>query len=315
MILTNKEKFMTNLPETYAIHYQNPEMESYARMPASLYHLTYIVEIELSDGTKHFIRKRISPRARDLYCYMKIIGKKSCWLHQKDLAEAIGCSEGTISKCRKELTQNFEQLNNKSLITINEKKKRYKDAQGKQQSTIYYESIIVDIIRESNGFIATYLEAKKNGIEYKGYAHDLNVHNLPAESNNDRANAPESNNDRGSLGAESNNDRNNRITETNVTCKITDNPAIAECCQFKDNLSVTEMVEQAETLQDMAILEMRLFNIDSNMMKEMIKRFPPQQIIDGINYALEQKRRCKIRNNPQGYARKCIENKRKWQKR
>ena len=309
---------MTDLAETYSIHYQNPELENFAIMPASLYHLTYIKKIIfIKNGvkTEYLIRKRLSPRARDLYCYMKIIGKRSCWLHAKDLAKAIGCSEGTISSCRTELTQKFEQLDNKALVIVNKKRKRYIDKSGKQQSTTYYESVIVDVARESNGFMATYLAAMKNGIEYKGYTTDLNVDNSVSESNIDRAEVVESNTDRAPLRAESTIDRNNRVTETDVPCYITDNPAVAEDCHFKENLSVTEMASQAKTLQDNAILEMKMFGIDINMMSEMIRRFPPQRIIDGIIYSLEQKRRGKIKKNQQGYARRAIENGQKWQNR
>lgn len=307
----------TKIADAYMLHFQNERLEYYALVPGCIYHLTYLVKV--GDKT---VRKRLSPRARDLYSYFLQIGwrSKKAWDKTEALADKIGCSVGTITNLKKELVHNFEQLNGKPLITIKKKKKRYVDNEGKNQSTDYDFITILDVNAESNAFMAAYIEAKKENVEWNGTmpVDDDDVFDEPvdkqgADSNNERGGGADSNIENASLGADSNIEHLYRTTEERTFCNTDRTTADAEMdCEYMEKISVIELATLAKTLKEKAFLELRLFGCDRNLTFEMLKRFHPQQIIDGLVYSREQQRRGVIKKSVQGYARRAIEQGRKW---
>jgi len=135
------------------------EPEYYACVPGCVYHLTYLVT---KNGKT--TRKRLSPRARDLYGFLLqgYWSSKKCWKNTKNLAAIIGCSTGIIPKLKNELCQEFEQLRGKSLITVEKKQKWYIDKNGINQSIVYDYITIEFIAPENDAFMAENIACTEN---------------------------------------------------------------------------------------------------------------------------------------------------------
>jgi len=101
---------------------QSSEPAHYERKPAILNFLTYIQKKSDSDDNKIFYRSRLKPVDIEVYMIIKrLAGKQVCIRDTKYIARLTGCSVSTIVKSKKKLSQSFEQLNGKSLISITEK--------------------------------------------------------------------------------------------------------------------------------------------------------------------------------------------------
>ncbi len=290
--------------DKYTAGLQNPEPGHYTRMPNVLYLATYLEEQK--DGT--LVRKKLSPRFRDLYHFIKMIASTgTCWMTGENIADQIGCSAGTISALKKEGLMPIEQLDNKPLFTIHSKKKRVTKSDGTKQSVLHHKIVVNDIWKESNAFMAC-------REELEGTYPIGTVHNSDPSSNIEGGYPPSSNIEDGSPGTSSNIEGNNRNTEEDEICTEEDEVANAtEGCSYLEKISVKGISEIAKTQTEKAVLEMRCFGFDDNFIREMLKRrLPPNQILNGIFYAREQHRRGKVRSNLHGYGRTCIEQGRVW---
>ena len=107
--------------ELYAIHLENEEPSFYCMIPHLISYLTY--DFIDKDGKKEV--RKLSLVARELYRVIKQTAgdRGKCWRDTDGLAELCGMSVGSVVNAKKELQQNFHQLNNTPLITVVESKK------------------------------------------------------------------------------------------------------------------------------------------------------------------------------------------------
>lgn len=305
--------------EIYAIEMNNHEPGYYSQIPGVLHHLTYIKK-EIKKSKKYYgkkIRCKLSSTAFQLYCYLKqIAGKKNkpVWSHPKNIAEAIGCSLSKFYEAKEELLQGFEQLNGKPLISI-VKSKKYTERQDKQKGASVYDQItICHVWPEANAYMATkkYTSPEKLGIvdntdgfPPNGKASDGFPPNGKASPGTIPPNGKASLGD--SLGANNNPSYQDSIC---IDTELTDESA--SVCFPKEEKSVNPL-EECAILKKKAEDSLRFVQCDENFIKEVLKKYSPQRIIDGGWYTMQQKARGKIKNNFFGYLRNAIENKRKWQ--
>ena len=142
--------------ELYAIQLHNEEPGYYAQIPGVIYHCTYVSAQKKKGRKDHgkIVRRKLRPIALCLYgAIRQMAGQKNvCWASTDTLADWVGCSPGSISEAKEELTQEMEQLGGKSLITVVEKRKRHPNGTG---STTYHHITINFIRGENNAYMST----------------------------------------------------------------------------------------------------------------------------------------------------------------
>jgi hypothetical protein len=305
---SNLSNSSTMLAEEYAeivMNEQDPAF--YGKTPTSIYYCTYIIQNK--DGSIE--RKKLSTNALSLYTFMRCISgeRNICWMNTESLAEAIGRSTGAVSAAKKELTMPMEQLGGKSLITIKNKNKVHKDGNG---ATKYHVITINFIWPEHNAYmrLKSRFEKPKLGI----------VYNLEAPSNIESETPSPSNIESASPRALSNIERNNRTVKENTLLTEHKDTSVSITCNFSNEISVIGSVNEPK-LQDKKVEnpqelhqrmkihaeeQMRQFGCDEPMIKEMLKKYSPQKIIDAGVYTDQQGRHKRIENK-QAYLRKAIE--------
>lgn len=298
-----------SISEKYVIALSNDEPSHFGMTPHVLFRCTYIEKsTDTTSGKEIYTRKKLSPRARDFYVYLKMIAVTgSCWLNRDEIANDLGCSTGIITSLKKELSQPIEQLNNQPLIRIEKFKKRITKEDGIVQSVEHDKIYINNCWGLMNAYMAIHNQVKNN------YPLGI-VDNPDPESNNDPSPPPKSNNDTGSLGTMSTIDGNNNNSKQEENCKLTDIAAdAADDCSYLMKKSVIELAEHATSLKEKAVLELRMIGCEEIFIKELFKRkIDYQRILDAIKYTRKQMERGKVKSNVLGYLRNAIEKSWKW---
>ena len=304
--------------EIYALQLSNKEPAFFSQIPAIVYYSSYI------DESKK--RKKLRPISIALYGAIKQLAgtNSACWANRGTLAEMCGCSEGSITMAKKELTRPIEQLNGRSFITIVKKKKKFKDNNGRFRSTDYDHITVNFIWGENNAFMATRKFQKK---EEKGST--LSTIDGEGSTLSTIDGVPPC-----TLSIIDTNNRNNRNTHTvkeqytagtacscdsshedSVTSEPDPNPTTIND-QYTDTPSYYESdapINQQYTDQlDKCIHALEKFGCDANFIKELNRKYQPQRIIDAGVYTERQDKRGKIAGSRLGYFRRAVEGQWKW---
>lgn len=139
------------IAEQYACALDCKEPNNYTQLPNIIDHLTYD---DIDSETGITTVKRLSVYAIQLYRVLRTIAgqENMCWKTAENLAELSNMSEGQISKCKKELLQNFHQLDGNPLITIESKEKTPTRDGKKTNGTIYHLIRVVNIWHWNRAF-------------------------------------------------------------------------------------------------------------------------------------------------------------------
>jgi len=267
----------------------------YAQVPSSVFYCTYIE----TDNEGNRIRKKLSSNAIALYTLLRSVAgsKGACWMNTKHLAELLGRSPSVVSESKKELQQPMEQLNDKPLISIENKTKRRMDSTG---GTKYHVITIEFIWPENNAFMAT-----------RKHWTNPNVHNSRSDSDIESENSSDSDIESEPPGSRSDIEPNNRIQKKNHS--VTEEPPgdAGDVCLPIGTDSVNSVQEEYRKQRERTESQLRKFGCDNNFIKEMLKRFTPKRILNGGIYTCEQLKRKAI-GNRFGYLRRAIEDGREW---
>ena len=139
------EPMKGSLSEQYAFALDCKEPNNYTMIPNIVDHLTYDEIVDEETGA--FVTKRLSVFAIHLYRVIKnIAGQEGCaWKNTEGLAQAANMSTGQVSKCKKELTQKFHELDGNPLIIITECQKTCSREDKKINGTIYHKIKLLNI--------------------------------------------------------------------------------------------------------------------------------------------------------------------------
>jgi hypothetical protein len=149
--------------EIYAIHLENDEPAFYSRVPHIIDHLTYDY---VNPKTGKTIPMRLSVHAKEFYRVIKSIAGDfgACWQNRDKLAELCNMSAGMITSVKKELQQNFHQLNHSPLIAISKEIKTIKSGGVVKSGCVYDKIKILHIWHYNNAYMKTIQFQKKTGI-------------------------------------------------------------------------------------------------------------------------------------------------------
>ena len=139
-----------NPQDLCSIEFENSNPSNFTMIPNILDYLTY--NFTEDDGT--VTMRRLSVFAKELYrVLVKIAGDEgACWMGRDNLAEICNMSAGSITNAKKELLQNFNELEGKPLITLQECKKSNIKEGKLVGSTIYHKIRICDIWKCNNAY-------------------------------------------------------------------------------------------------------------------------------------------------------------------
>lgn len=116
---------MTDLDSTLDQYVNNftCEPSHYEQKPQILNHLTYIEESKDKEGNRVFYRKRLKAAHKEIYIVIKeIAGQAVCFKTEEYIANMAGCSQESVSQAKKIFQNAFEQLDGRSLMTVDEKR-------------------------------------------------------------------------------------------------------------------------------------------------------------------------------------------------
>ena len=118
--MSSKQSFNSlEVMGTYIEAMENPNPRHFEMIPDILDYLTYIERSVDKEGNVIYQRKRLRPIEKDLYRILsKAAGQNGCWKSTQTLAEQVNVSVGAIVEAKKILSQSFEQLDGKPLISI-----------------------------------------------------------------------------------------------------------------------------------------------------------------------------------------------------
>lgn len=268
--------------ETFVENFYNPEPSFYTRMPDIIFHLK-------QNG------KRLSVHAQQLYrCIKMFCGNSTkCWANRDTLADLSGMSAGMISKCKKELTQKFDQLAGNSLITIETKKKK---------DCVYHEITVVCIWRFNNEFMSTYYTEKvmnKNVRKSEG----MSPHDTPKEGMSPH--------DTPSTGSMSPHDTNKiqQQKDTFVKEQDTNADALPVCSSFQEKeLSSCQSEEDAIAIRDWC----RSHGVNERATKRFSKDYNAEDFFKAVKYTEDQRIKKSKKGeeipNPSGYLSTVLKN-------
>jgi hypothetical protein len=147
--------------EQFCVQLENQEPNYYSRIPHILSDLAYD---KINPKTGQVVKKRLSVFAKELYRVLKSTAGDygKCWKNTKHLAEECNMSPGMVSKAKAELTQKFDLLDGKSLITITKKKKSLLNDQRLVSQSTYDEITIIGIWNYNNANMSVRAFMNKN---------------------------------------------------------------------------------------------------------------------------------------------------------
>ncbi len=247
------------------------------------------------------MREEISHR-KELYRVLtRIAGDNgACWMNRGNLAELCNMSDGSITNAKKELLQNFNELDGKKLIILEECKKAKIEQGIKKNTTIYHKVMIADIWRYNRAYMAT-----------RKY---MNEDEAP--SSHDSASQAPSSHDSVQQGALSPHDtKNNTVKENQLLKEQQPVDLSTPVC----SLDLEEVVLSIPNLSEEMDLKTKAFNwfmkigCDERNALHFTNNFSCEDITNASIYVEKQIAKKKQKNeyipNIIGYLRKTLENK------
>src|SRR6056300_482102 len=289
--------------EIYALQLSNKDPAYFSQIPAIIYYSTYVDESKET--------KKLRPVSIALYGAIKQLAgtNSACWANRKTLAEMCGCSEGSITMAKKELTRPIEQLNGKSFITITKKKKIFKDKEGRVRSTEYDHVTVEFIWGENNAFMATRKFQKEqekastlSTIDIGGSAVSTIDSVLP-----DTLSTIDTNNRKQ---RKKHSVREQDTADAACSCDLSiEDSVISEPEPEPESIPINQQHSEKKTK---VIKSLEKFGCDANFIKELFRKYPLQRIIDAGVYTEKQSKRGKITGNKLGYFRRAVEKQWTW---
>ena len=305
--------------EIFAIQMQNNEPSHYARMPHLLHYCTYIHQHRDKKGNPtRTERKRLSPWAINAYLYIKQVAGKSskCWMNGKKIAEGANMTPGMLSKVKlQELTIPIEQMDGKSLLTIEKKKKRHTKPDGTFTITTYDHITVNDLWNYNNAFMSV-----RNEVDALPLGFTDSQCEPDASSQCESGGAPSSQYELALQAPSSQYERiiENREDSFSKEEEPAANGALSLLHSKGNSLpsgasdvreqTKPSLPEQAKLSSEKVAAALRVCGADENFIREMLSKYPVSRIKEAGLYYNHMMSKKRSKTPSMGYMRRAIEN-------